>query len=99
MTLEGVQAAHDAAVLRAALLVGVGGVAWGLDLGAVSGALEGARHDLNLSSQQTALAVALFGPVPPSNQISTGGSLLLPPLPPKSSRSCAAATARYSDWV
>ena len=61
MTAE-VQAAHDAAVLRAALLVGVGGVAWGLDLGAVSGALEGARHDLGLSSQQTALAVALFGP-------------------------------------
>ena len=62
MTAEGIQAAHDAAVLRAALLVGVGGVAWGLDLGAVSGALEGARHDLDLSSQQTALAVALFGP-------------------------------------
>ena len=62
MTAEGVQAAHDAAVLRAALLVGVGGVAWGLDLGAVSGALEGARHDLSLSSQQTALAVSIFGP-------------------------------------
>ena len=62
MTAEGIQAAHDAAVLRAALLVGVGGIAWGLDLGAVSGALEGARHDLNLSSQQTALAVSIFGP-------------------------------------
>ena len=62
MTAEGIQAAHDAAVLRAALLVGVGRIAWGLDLGAVSGALEGARSDLGLSSQQTALAVSIFGP-------------------------------------
>lgn len=62
MTTNTVRAAHDAAVLRAALLVGVGGVAWGLDLGAVAGALEGARNDLGLSSQQTAVAVAVFGP-------------------------------------
>lgn len=42
--------------------VSLGGFAWGLELGAVSGALMGARQAFDLSASETGLFVALMGP-------------------------------------
>ncbi|KAJ1451279.1 hypothetical protein M885DRAFT_620975 [Pelagophyceae sp. CCMP2097] len=48
--------------LGAAALLGVGGLTWGLELGAISGAIQQLRVCYGLSPSEVGLLVAVFGP-------------------------------------
>ena len=59
---ESSEAVEEMVVRRVAAFVMAGGLAWGLDLGAVSGALPGVRRRFELTANETGLFVSLAGP-------------------------------------